>query len=66
MLAMIATYEPDHIIFQKGYMPAKGKPGGHNPKFNELLIANDDGLFTNLPPSKAKPNKRFNYSLLTQ
>jgi hypothetical protein len=56
-LHALATLEPHHRIFGKGYV-REPAPLGDQPRPSEPMVDNADGLFDGLPPRKGKPAKR--------
>jgi hypothetical protein len=54
MLAMISTYDEEHAIFKKGFMPQRNRIEDTIPSFINMVIDNKDGFFDNLPVSKSK------------
>ena len=54
-LVTLATIQPNHRIFGKGYV---AEPREVRPQFGGAIVNNADGFFDGLPPRQGKPARR--------
>ena len=52
MMDLLSTHSPQHLFFQKNFLPVNPRAGG------KVELDNSLGIFDDLPPSLLKSNKR--------